>query len=282
MVQIPMTNSQNPLSKYFRQPAIYIKLPSNGRFYPQGAIDMPANGELPVFPMTALDEINAKTPDALYNGAATANLIASCVPNIRDPWLIPTIDLDMLLVAIRIASYGHGLEISTKCPNCENENEFELDLRTVADQIRSPDYGELVDLGDLTVYFKPLNYQQLNENNKMQFEEQRILNIIPDTTVSEDEKMSMINTAFRKLTALSMNSVTNSIAAIKTQDGTVDDAMFISEYIANCDKKTFEKIREHIVNLKTQTELKPLTITCTNCSKQYEQAFTLDQTNFFE
>ena len=45
----------NPLSQFFRQPSIYIKLPSQGNYYPEGAIEMPQNGELPVLPMTAID-----------------------------------------------------------------------------------------------------------------------------------------------------------------------------------------------------------------------------------
>jgi len=28
----------NPLKQYFRRPAIYLKLPSGGNFYPDGAI----------------------------------------------------------------------------------------------------------------------------------------------------------------------------------------------------------------------------------------------------
>ena len=78
--------SNNPLSQYFRQPSIYVKLPSGGQHYADGAIDMPANGELPVYPMTAIDEITYRTPDALFNGNAVTNVIKSCVPAIRDPW----------------------------------------------------------------------------------------------------------------------------------------------------------------------------------------------------
>ena len=47
----------NPLKQYFRRPAIYIKLPSEGKYYPEGTIDLPDNKELPVYPMTAIDEI---------------------------------------------------------------------------------------------------------------------------------------------------------------------------------------------------------------------------------
>ena len=47
--------ANNPLTQYFRQPAIYIKLPSNGQHYPDGALKTTANGELPVYPMTGND-----------------------------------------------------------------------------------------------------------------------------------------------------------------------------------------------------------------------------------
>jgi hypothetical protein len=50
----------NPLKQYFRRPAIYLRLPSNGKFYSQGAIDLPDNKEIPVYPMTAIDEITTK------------------------------------------------------------------------------------------------------------------------------------------------------------------------------------------------------------------------------
>ena len=42
----------NPLQKYFRQPKIYLSLPSKGHWYPEGAIEMTENGELPVYAMT--------------------------------------------------------------------------------------------------------------------------------------------------------------------------------------------------------------------------------------
>lgn len=47
-------SNNNPLKQYFRRPAVYIKLPSNGKNYTEGSLDMPENGELPVYPMTAI------------------------------------------------------------------------------------------------------------------------------------------------------------------------------------------------------------------------------------
>jgi hypothetical protein len=40
----------NPLKNFFRQPIIYVKLPSGGNFYPAGSINMPPNQEIPGLP----------------------------------------------------------------------------------------------------------------------------------------------------------------------------------------------------------------------------------------
>ena len=115
--------STNPLSGHFRQPAVYLQLPSRGQFWAPDSIDMPANGELPVYPMTAIDEITYRTPDALFNGQAVINVVQSCVPAIKDAWKIPNRDLNTLLVAIRIASYGHEMELTSTCPACRHESD---------------------------------------------------------------------------------------------------------------------------------------------------------------
>ena len=75
-----MSQSVNPLKQFFRQPAIYMRLPSQGEYWPEGSIALPENKELPVYPMTAIDEITYRTPDALFNGQAVVNVIKSCVP----------------------------------------------------------------------------------------------------------------------------------------------------------------------------------------------------------
>ena len=81
--------------------------------------------------------ISYRTADALFNGAAVANVIKSCIPAFNDPWQISTSDLDTVL----ISQYVLQVMVMTwtflsKCPKCEEENEFALDLRHVMDGIR--------------------------------------------------------------------------------------------------------------------------------------------------
>ena len=108
----------NPLAKHFRQPVMYLKLPSNGRWWANGALEIPVTGEIPIYAMTAKDELMFKTPDALLNGQGVVDVIQSCMPNIKDAWRIPNLDIDVILIAIRIASYGHEMEFESTCPHC--------------------------------------------------------------------------------------------------------------------------------------------------------------------
>jgi hypothetical protein len=275
-------NQNNPLRQYFRQPAIYIKLPSQGKNYPEGTLNMPATGELAVYPMTAIDEITYRTPDALYNGQATVDVIQSCVPDIRNAWAVPSIDVDTLLVAIRIATYGHDMTFGTACPACKEESEQVMDLRTVLDSLRPADYNQTIQAGDVEMFFKPITYKNMNDNNAMQYENQKVLQMLPDSAVSEGEKLVAIGDALKKITEITVNALGQSIVAIKTPQALVTEPEFITEFLKNCDRQLFNQIRDHIVNLKVSSEMQPLKMTCTSCDHQYEQAITLDMTSFFE
>jgi stress-induced morphogen len=274
----------NPLSQYFRQPSIYIKLPSQGQNYPAGTLNMPANGELPVYPMTAIDEITYRTPDALFNGQATVNVIQSCVPNIKDAWAVPSIDLDTILIAIRIASYGHDMDFATSCPACNDTAERTIDLRTMLDVLRSPDYASHIAHGDLEIYFRPLSYKNLNDNNQRQFDEQKILSMLPDADVPEVQKMEALSAALKKITEVTVHALALSIATIKTPSAFVSEVEYIEDFLNNCDRSVFNQIRAKIIELKTQAEMQPFEVQCTNesCLKSYMQSITLDMASFFE
>jgi hypothetical protein len=276
-----MTEKFNPLQQYFRQPAIYLRLPSGGQYWPEGSLNMPESGELPVLPMTALDEITYRTPDALFNGQAVVTVIESCVPSIQNAWAAPNVDMNAILTAIRIASYGHDMPIETTCPSCQHTDEYELDLRTVMDQQRCPDYQNTVTHGDLVVTFQPMNYRDSNQVSSLQFEEQRVLQMIPNSDLDSDTKIQRLNEVMQKITSLTVNALKHSIAHIRTPSAQVSDPDHIEDFLKNCDRRLFNTIRDHIIELRRQTDLKPMHITCGGCEKEYDQPLTLDMTSFF-
>ena len=271
----------NPLNSYFRRPSIYIKLPSGGKFYPAGTLDMPPNNELAVYPMTAVDEITYRTPDALFNGTAVVEVIKSCVPAIKDPWTIPSIDLDTILSAIRIASYGHTLEIETTCPKCNEEANYGVDLREILEQFVTPDYSKRVSAGDLQVFFKPLSYREINQNSIMQFEEQKLTSILSDAEMEQDEKLKLLSESYSKISELTIIILAQNISYIQTPDSVADNAEHINEFLHNCDRTVYKSIFDHASSFKETTELKPLHLICEHCQHKYKQPFTLNMTTFF-
>jgi hypothetical protein len=271
----------NPLSQFFRQPSIHIRLPSGGKFYPTGTINMPPNQELPVLPMTAVDEITYRTPDALFNGSALVSVIKSCIPSIREPWAMPSTDIDAVLIAIRIASFGHGMDIDTTCPSCKHTDEITLDLRAINDQIRPGDYDKSLSIGNLEFYFKPINYKDVNQNNQVQFEQQQALRIVNSDDIEESVKVEQLNRSMKVINELTLKTIAQSISAIKTPDALVTEIEYIYEFLNNVDSKLFAQLRDYVIALKQASEIKPIELTCPECKHQYTQPFTLDMASFF-
>ena len=278
----------NPLQKYFRQPKIYLRLPSKGKYYPPGSLQMPESGELPVFAMTAKDELLFKTPDALMNGEATVEVIKSCIPSIKNPWIMPSIDSDAVLIAIRLATYGETLEITTKVPGTGETKDFEIDLRTLLDQLINFEYQPFVQINDeITIELRPTTYKEFTENALKTFEEQRIFRLVNDDSIPDDKKLQAFANSFKKLTDLTIGLVVNSIASIDTPEGNVTNKAYISEFFANADKETFDKILKHLEHMKDQTTIKPLVVKATaeeieaGAPETFEVPITFDQSNFF-
>ena len=222
----------NPLQKYFRQPKIYLRLPSKGQYYPPNALDMPESGELPVYPMTAKDELQMKTPDALLNGEATVSVIKSCVPNIKDPWKMPSIDSDAILIAIRLATYGEKLDINTKVPNTGEERTFEVDLRVLLDQLADFSFEPYIEVNEfMNIEIRPSTYKEFTENTIKTFEEQRIFRLVNDNSIPDEQKLASFSQSFRRLTDLTIDVVINSIVCIDTAEGKVSNKDQIKDFL---------------------------------------------------
>jgi len=275
-----MSIENNPLRQYFRRPAVFVKLPSGGKNYPLGVIDLPESGEVAVFPMTAIDEITTKTPDALFNGTAVVELIKSCIPSIKNPWLINSNDLDAILIAIKSASGGNELEIESQCPSCENISDYTINLIQILGNMKAGDYDKLLPLGELQIKFKPLSYKEMNEASLGQFEVQRSFVEI-ENEPDQEVKNKKGQEALKKVTELTMKILSKAIEYVKTPNTQVKDENFIFDYLKNCDKNNFVTIRDYHAELKAKTELPPLNIKCPSCSHEYKQPFTLNATDFF-
>lgn len=275
--------ANNPLFKHFRQPSIYLRLPSRGSFYPDDAIDFPAIGEIPIYPMTVKDELTLKTPDALLNGQGMVDVVASCCPNIKNPWLIPAIDVDSLFIAIRLASYGEGMDISTKCPHCGTSNEHTVDLRALLDNVKYADYSKTYTIDNLSFKFKPQTYADINKTNIITFEEQRLINsILTNDQLTDEDKAARFKESFAKLNEMNINAVLASIDSITTEDGiTVTNEKQIVEFLENCSREAYAAVKTAIQELVEMNKPDPISVECDECHKPYTSQLIFDQSNFF-
>lgn len=279
-----ISNMVNPLAKHFRQPQIYLRLPSQGRWYPPGSLDMPATKELPIYPMTAKDELTLLTPDALLNGQSTVDVIQSCVPNIKNAWVMPVADLDAVLIAIRQATYGNKMEFITACPHCGKKNEHAADLGIISSRITCPDYDETLKIEGLEIFLKPQNYRQFNKASIDNFDQQRIINVVNDDTLNEEERTTKFNVMFKRLLDLTVEQVTKSVAAIKTDDGTaVEDPTHITEFFSNCNRTVWDAVKARLESIASASPLKNIDVVCEHdeCAKPYTTPLIFEQSNFF-
>lgn len=236
---------KNPLQAYMRRPKLFLRLPSKGQFWEEGSLDMPTNGELPVYGLTVKDELLIRTPDALFNGRTTVDVIKSCIPNILDPWKIPSIDLDAILVAIRIASYGEKMSLDVKIPGTEEAEPFEIDLRPILDNIIENTVwdAELKINNDLTLFIEPVTYKVLTDYSLLSFDSNRILTAMLDAKdMTEEQRVDLAASAMAKLADATLMQVSHGIKQINSTNGNTADPEHISEFLNNVDKEIFSAI----------------------------------------
>jgi hypothetical protein len=275
-----MTVQNNPLRQFFRRPAVFLTLPSGGKYYEEGVIKPTDNGELPVYPMTAIDEITARTPDALFNGEGMAQIIQSCVPNILKPWAINNIDLDAILIAIRSASGENDMTMDSICPKCEETNTFTVELNKILPQLRCPNYDNSLVLNDLSIKFRPLTYKELNQVGLEQFEVQRIFANL-ESMEDQTARAEQTKIALKKVTDTTMRLISIAIEYVEANNQRVDNKDFIMDFLLNCDKNIYVEIRDYTTKIREEAQIKPLHAKCSACSNEYDQPFTLNLSDFF-
>jgi hypothetical protein len=106
-----MEETINPLLQGLKLPGRIFQLPSKGVFYHNGELAPDVKeGEVHVHPMSALDEINMKNPDQLFNGAAVETVFKRCVTGVLKPTALLAKDVDAIMLFLRTVTYGPEFE----------------------------------------------------------------------------------------------------------------------------------------------------------------------------
>lgn len=280
-----MTNKTNPLAGHFRQPKLYMKLPSGGLFNTDEDLDFPESKEVAVFPMTAKDEILMKNPDALLNGEAVVQVIKSCVPSVLRPQELTNIDVDAILMGIQSATYGDEMEVTAKCKNCEDkELTGTTSIQESLDQIQPLEEINIAEWEGLKVALRPVKYKSTIEAGLINFQTTRSLQGISELPDDMD-KLQIFNETFNRIAVLNFNLIADSIEKIIMQEGEetieVTDREHIIEFLNNCEASIGKKIEEQSSKISTNGIKKEIQFLCEDCEEITESTIVLDPVNFF-
>lgn len=271
------------LQEYHRQPKLYIDLPSQGHYYKDVMKD-DQHSSVPVFGMNAMDEITFKTPDALLTGTATANVMQSCIPHIKDPWSIVGYDIDYILIAIRIATYGETMPISTACPHCSAVTESDVMLPKILENFAHCPVTNSFDLDGFKINLKPLTYRENTDFSMQNFSlERNILAINNNDQLSREEKENKLQEIFVQSSNLNLTVAVSHIESIEKNMQTETDATSILDFIQKNDAVFYQKLRESIQDLTQKWNLPNIDVKCASedCGKTYKTKLNLDYSNFF-
>lgn len=277
----------NPLSQYYRKPGTYIELPSGGRFYKQ-APKLSDTKELAVYPMTAKDELALKNPDALLNGEALKQVIASVCPDIKDVNEIPAPDIDAILVAMRMTSYGDDMEISVS-HGCEESNgnsqRVVVGLGSVLSTSRviPESLGTVTLANQVVVQLRPYTLEAQSRLLRVQFNTMRQLQGAEANEKSTiEQKADIANKGYDHLVALSQDILAQSIASVTLPDGTeVTNFNHIHEWVKNLDRASNERLDEEIKAFGKYGITRTLEVTCDHCNNKFTTDMLFDPTSFF-
>ena len=272
--------TMNPLSKYFRKPTIYIKLPTGGKFNPE--MQTTILDEVGVRPMTAIDEITLKNPDALLNGEAIISVIQSCCPDIPEPRKMCNVDVEALFLAIQYATYGDDITHEHTCTNCKETSSFSIDVNYMLNRFPEIDYVDPIEYEDLKIHVRPPTVENITQMSLVDLEQKRIVKDLSATDSEDDlEIAKKFYNSFKKIAEYNVNMLTNTIGKIETPDGDVTDWESISEFLANVPSSVVNQINDSITKLiQKPKESTTMNFKCPECEHEDEVVMEMNPVNF--
>ncbi len=279
--------SNNPLKQYFRQPALYLKLPTLGKWYNSTDVELSQDHEVPVYGLSALDDIMLNTPDALLNGQALENVIKNCVPNVKNVKALMVPDLETIFLGMKIATNNGKYEIERKCPGCSVDVNFEVNCYNLLDQTTYiEDSDTKIQFNEnLILEISPYTFEMRQLFMQRQFEEQQTLRMIDEQNKDIDnfEKARILAESIERLSIITFKLVSMSIRSIKLvkENVLVTDQTQIVEWLVNIPKSQADTIIDTVNQLNTVGPLREVDAQCDKCNHTWKETLNFDPVSFF-
>lgn len=253
----------NILLDRIRIPGETFRLPSGGLFYGPGILDEKVtDGEVHVFPMTAVDEIALKTPDLLFSGEAVCQIFARCIPDVLQPKKLLAKDVDFLLICLKKISYGPQMEITYK-HTCE----------------KAKDHSYVVQVDQFIRKSKRIDPSRVVSDFNVTLTNGQVVNMIPISFESyiammqvEDKEVDPMKQAIRLCMSISqvIKSVDNITEKADIQGWLIKIPPMLMKQVTDCIEKTTQWGPDFMAGIK-----------CKDCGQEVQVQAPLNPLAFF-
>lgn len=249
--------------KSIKLPGRTFQLPSRGLMYQNGELSV-AEAEVHVHPLSALDEIDLKNPDRLFNGSAFSAVIASCIPEIKKPTELFGRDVDALMYYMRLVTYGPQfiVNVTHTCENAKSHS-YTVDLEKMVQEMKMLDPTEVEK--DLTV--------ELPNGQVVKVQPVRFSHMI---------KLFQMNMAKTDLTSedTKKNIVFNLTQVIESVDGITNKEQ-IAEWVSSISTPFQNRIKEAIEKSSEWGPAQTVFLKCRDCGQEMEVELPINPQSFF-
>ena len=274
----------NPLLQYSTKlPGRIFQLPSKGIFYPPGVLAPSVkDGEIKVLPMSALAEMKLRSADLLFSGQALSEVCNECIPEVLQPNMLVSHDVDAIFCYLKIVTYGSEMQIKS-IHDCQGAQYYDYTVN-IENIVMDPRNGALMNHDIL--------YQVKLDNFTVKLRPVAFADTLEMTHLRNDLEKSLGDTGQVNSIMMAKMIVRDLMSAIKTvevqyeENGekkvqVVTEKKHIEEWVATLPKKQVDEIikQSKLSNewgYKLSTDLH-----CKDCKEIYSHDLQIDPISFF-
>ena len=277
-------SSPAPASGPWADSIITVPLPSGGRWQPDGNVRTTPVGTVEVRALTARDEILLHDPTALLDGTAVRDILARCVHGVKDPQQLPYPDVRVLMMAVRIATYGPEWKLEADCPSCARRQEITLDARTLLAGVEAiPEDDTRIVIDGTEFRLRPMPAWWAHRYAAFVTEEARMMSATMRSDMEEGAKQKKLAEILARTHQETIRAISRGcVQAIVFADGNEErDPDRIEELVSSLPAGAWRQLRERAEALTRAGLPNRVGVTCPGCGHPFELEPPYDPAAFF-
>jgi len=270
------------LEDFYRHKEIYIKLPTEGKWY-TSQTNLNDQNEIGIKPMSFKDEMLLNIPDSVYNGQSLFEILKSILPDMENPYEILMPDVDVVLLASRINSNEGEMSVDATCTHCKTQEQYNIKIINILNQIKTINTIEIELDNGLIISFKPNSLRSVTTNQIKITEMSSILSTF-NKDDDKEKQHKLFSESLEKTAAANLVLIADTIEYVLLPSGDkITDLQAILDWISNSDSNTVKKLQNMSNQINQNGLNKNFKFECSNeqCGKEFTSPVEFNPTFFF-